>query len=50
MDMSMLYPLLIMIIAFFLFYITILMLRLRVTLVKRDIKSQWVEQVIAGHE
>lgn len=45
MDIHMLYPLLIMILAFFLVYITILMLRLRVELIRRDIKSQWVEQV-----
>lgn len=45
-EMNMLYPLLIMIVAFSLIYLFVLMLRLRVELIARDAKSQWVEKVI----
>jgi len=49
-EANMLYPLLIMIVAFVLFYITILMLRLRLEFLKREAKSQWIEQVVAEYE
>ncbi len=43
---AMLYPLLAMIVAFFLFYGILLILRMRTQLLERDAKSQWVREVI----
>ncbi len=43
---DMLYPLMAMILAFFLFYFWILMLRMRNQIVLREIKSQWVSEVM----
>lgn len=43
---SMLYPLMAMILAFFLFYFWILMLRMRNQIVLRELKSQWVNEVM----
>ena len=43
---SMLYPLLVMIAAFFLFYFLILFLRMRSQILLREIKSQWVRELL----
>ncbi|SRR5579883_276610 len=43
---SMLYPLLAMIVAFFLFYAIILILRMRNQILLREMKSQWIKEVI----
>lgn len=43
---SMLYPLLAMIAAFFLFYIFILLLRIRNQILLREIKSHWIQEVV----
>lgn len=45
-DMSMLHPLIAMIIAFMLFYLLILLLRMRNQIVLREIKSQWIKEVV----
>lgn len=42
---SMLYPLLAMLIAFFLYYLIILLLGLRYELLKREQKNRWVKEV-----
>jgi heme exporter protein C len=44
---SMLYPLLAMIAAFFLFYLFILLLRIRNQILLREIKSQWIHEVMS---
>lgn len=43
---SMLYPLLAMIVAFMLFYVLILFLRMRNQILLREMKSQWVKEVV----
>lgn len=43
---SMLYPLLAMIVAFLLFYVWILLLRIRNQILLREMKSQWVKEVV----
>lgn len=47
---SMLYPLLSMILAFFLFYIIVLLLRSRNEVLIREAHTQWVKQVVVNHE
>lgn len=44
---SMLYPLLSMIVAFMLFYAVILLLRMRNQIILREMKTEWVKEVIA---
>jgi heme exporter protein C len=45
-DSSMLYPLLAMIAAFFIFYILILIIRMRNQILLREMKTQWVQEVL----
>jgi heme exporter protein C len=49
-DPVMLYPLLIMIVAFVLFYLTTLMLRLRLECLKREANAQWIQEVLTQYE
>lgn len=49
-DMALLYPLLVMIGAFMLLYVTILLLRLRVECLKRETHAQWIKEVIGKYE
>ena len=47
-DPSMLYPLLIMIIGFYLFYFWLLMKAVRTEVLLREQKTQWVKELVAG--
>jgi heme exporter protein C len=47
---EMLYPLLVMIVAFFLFYLTLLLVRVRSLILKREWRSQWVQEIAKGDQ
>lgn len=47
---AMLYPLLAMLLAFFLYYLAVLMMRTRNELVRREAQTQWVKQLLVGRD
>jgi heme exporter protein C len=46
-DPSMGYPLLLMILAFYLFYAWVLLLRTRTEILRREQKTNWVQEIVA---
>jgi heme exporter protein C len=47
MDWSMVWPLLLMIVAFTLFFVAIMLVRLRAELLRRERNASWVREVLA---
>jgi heme exporter protein C len=47
MDPSMLHPLLIMILGFYVFYVLVLLMRTRTEILKRESKTNWIKEIIA---